>query len=273
MKNEKEEERELNVKSYTKLLNFYKIVLEPSFTDIRKNSETLLYDCFTNIFRYNNIVSNNGISFEKISLDTQHIFASICKTSDLDVLTEIKNKDGIKIEEDTDFILESYTYFYIDFKNFGLSVIKTQKIPSADGYIKNLINNNSVINLSIEPFKKSDKEIKDMIINSFSMSFYDNSDNFVELKNIDKNDCEISSFTFSAKLKKVKKNFVSDLLSKYRENKDIKKISVSTDTEEIDLIKNIFTKQVSIQLTKDYKKDFSRIEETLNKELIKIINT
>lgn len=210
---------------------------------------------------------------KKITLDDKHIFASICKTSDLDVLTEIKNSKGIEIEDASDFILESYTYFYIDFEQMGVSVIKTQKIPSSDGYIKNLIGKYSYINLSLEAFKKSDAEIKDMLINKISLSFYDNSQNFVELKHINSEDCEISEFKFEAKLKKVKNNFVKDLMNKYKNSKDIKKLSVSSDTEEVDLIKNIFTKQVSIELTKDYKKDFSKIEETLKNELFKIINT
>ena len=43
--------------------------------------------------------------------------------------------------------------------------------------------------------------------------------------------------------------------------------------EEVDLLKNIFTKQVCIELTKDYKKDFYKIEKALKNELFKIINT
>ena len=263
---------ELKVKSYKKLLNFYKIIFEPSFKDLSKSNSTILYECFDNMFKNNNIVSNEGITFEKISLDNNHVFASICRTSDLDVLTEIRNSKGTEIENTSDFVLESYTYFYIDFENMGVSVIKTQKIPSPDGYIKNLIGSNSYIHLSLEPFKKDDNEIKDMIINKISLSFYNNSQDFVELKHINNEDCEISEFKFEAKLKKVRKNFVSNLIDKYKNNKELKKLSVSSDTEEVDLIKSIFTKQVSIELTKDYKKDFSKIEETLKNELLKIIN-
>lgn len=270
--NKKKEENEIKVQSYKKLLNFYKIIFEPSFKDVNKTNNTILYDCFFNMFKNKDIVSNEGITFEKITLDDNHIFASICRTSDLDVLTEIKNSKGTEIEDTSDFVLESYTYFYIDFNQMGVSVIKTQKIPSPDVYIKSLIGNNSYIHISLEPFKKSDNEIREMVINKISLSFYDNSQNFIELKHINSEDCEISEFKFEAKLKKVKNNFVSDLINKYKNNKEIKKLSVSSDTEEVDLIKSIFTKQVSIELTKDYKKDFSKIEETLKNELFKIIN-
>lgn len=270
--NNKDTENELKVKSYKKLLNFYKIIFEPSFKDLSKTNNTILYDCFSSMFKNKDSVSNEGITFEKITLDNNHIFASICRTSDLDVLTEIRNSKGTEIEDTSDFILESYTYFYINFEKMGVSVIKTQKIPSPDGYIKSLISNNSFINLSLEPFKKNDNEIKDMLVNRISLSFYDNSQDFIELKYIDNEDCEISEFKFEAKLKKVKKNFVSNLMNKYKNSKEVKKLSVSSDTEEVDLIKSIFTKQVSIELTKDYKKDFSKIEETLKNELLKIIN-
>ena len=270
--NKKNENNMEKVRTYKKLINFYKIIFEPSFKDSNKDDKTILYECFYKMFENNNMVSNEGITFEKITLNKDHIFASICRTSDLDVLTEIRNSKGIEIEDTSDFILESYTYFYINFQEMGVSVIKTQKIPSPDGYIENLIGNNSYINLSLEPFKKSDEEIKEMIINKISLSFYDNSQDFIEFKHINRNDCEIADFKIEAKLKTVKKNFVSNLINRYKNNKEVKKLSVSSDTEEVDLIKSIFTKQVSIELTKDYKKDFSKIEETLKNELFKIIN-
>ena len=264
----KKDEDVINVKSYKKLLNFYKIIFEPCFKDVNKSNSILLYECFSNMFKNTNIVSNESITFEKISLDDNHIFASICRTSDLDVLTEIRNSKGIEVE---DIVLESYTYFYINFEEMGVSVIKTQKIPSPDEYIKSLIYNKSTINLSLEPFKKSDSEIKNMTINKVTLSFCDNANDFVELKHINSDDYEISDFKIEAKLKKVKTNFISNLIDKYKNSANIKKISVSSDTEEVDIIKSIFTKQVSIELTKDYKKDFSKIEETLKHELFKIV--
>ena len=43
VENKKKEEVELKVKSYKKLLNFYKIIFEPSFKDMTKDNKTLLY--------------------------------------------------------------------------------------------------------------------------------------------------------------------------------------------------------------------------------------
>lgn len=266
-----EESEVKNVKTYKKLVNFYRICMDPSFKNEYKDNPTLLYECFSNAFKNNTIISNDGISFEKITLDKSHVFASICKTCDLDVLTEIKNSNGTNLDDKFDVILESFTYFYIDFKKMGVSVIRTQKIPIVDEYICNLIRRYSFLNLHLEPFKKSNEEINQLNINKIMLSFSENID-FVELKNINKADYEISEFKFEAKLKKVKKNFLSNILTLYKNIDSIKKISVSTDTEEVDLIKNIFTKQVSIELTKDYKNDFPKFEQILKSELFKIID-
>ena len=99
-----------------------------------------------------------------------------------------------------------------------------------------------------------------MYINKIAVSFYNNSQDFIELKNINRDDCEITDFKFEAKLKKSKKSFISDLVNGYKGNKAIKKFSVSSDTEEVDMIKSIFTKQVSIEITKDYKKIFLKLK-------------
>ena len=36
----------LELKSYKKLLNFYKIIFEPSFIDKNQNINNILYECF-----------------------------------------------------------------------------------------------------------------------------------------------------------------------------------------------------------------------------------
>lgn len=124
--NKQNEDKKIKVQSYKKLINFYKIIFEPSFIDETKSKATILYECFTNIFKDTNIFSNGDITFEKISLDQNHIFASICKTSDLDVLTEIKSK-GIEIEDKSEYVLESYTYFILILIIWGDPLLKLKK--------------------------------------------------------------------------------------------------------------------------------------------------
>ena len=109
------------------------------------------------------------------------------------------------------------------------------------------------------------------MINSITMTFCD--DEFVELKDIDKSDCEFGEYTVSAKLNKVSKSFLPQLIKRFKDKSSLKKLAVSTENEDVDLIKNIFTKQVSIELTKNYKNDLDKIKNILKSELLKIINT
>lgn len=261
---------EENLKKYKKLINFYKIDVLPSFHEQGKNNSDLLHDVFFNTFSSNTSIVIDEINYEKISMNSNHFFGCVHRTSSIDILTEIKSKSNISLE-DADVFLESSTYFYIDFSNLGMSVIKTQKIPNAYEIIQNFISNKSSLNIEIVPFKKSDEEIKQLSITSISLKFQD--EDFVELKDINKNDCEFSEYTFSAKLKQVSSGFIPKLLTKFKDKPSVKKLTVSTDNEEIDLIRSIFTKQVSIELTENYKNDLDRIKNVLCSELLKIVNT
>ena len=269
MNNETEVTEEEKLKKYTKLINFYKIAVDPSFGMINKTEFEALYEVLNSTFTSQDLVTFEDIAFEKISIDKNHFFGCIHRNSTIDILTEIKSKSDITIESE-DIILESSTYFYVDFNYLGMSVIKTQKIPNPERFIEKLIYNKSALNITMAPFKKSDKEIKNLLATSFVMTFC--SDDFVELKNINKADCEFKEYTLSAKLKNSSPEFIRKLLE-YKNNSSLKKLSVSTNTEDVDLIKNIFTKQVSIELTKNYKNDLNKIKNTLSNELLKIINT
>lgn len=270
MKNENEAEvAEEKLKKYTKLINFYKIAVDPSFGMINRTESEALYDVFNSTFTTQDIVTFEDISFEKIFIDRTHFFGCIHRNSTIDILTEIKSKSDITFESE-DIILESSTYFYVDFNNLGMSVIKTQKIPNPERFIEKLIYNKSALNISMAPFKKSDNEIKNLLATSFTMTFF--SDDFVALKGINKSDCEFKEYTLSAKLKNSSPTFITKILE-YKNNSSLKKLAVSTDNEDIDLIKNIFTKQVSIELTKNYKNDLDKIKNTLANELLKIVNT
>lgn len=258
------------LKKYKKLINFYKIGILPSFCELNKTNRELLCDVFSNAFSNSNYATIDSIQYEKISIDSNHFFGCIHRISNIDILTEIKSKSNISLE-DEDIFLESCTYFYIDFNNLGMSVIKTQKIPNSSFFIEHFIKQKSSLNIEIVPFKKSDNEISQLLINSITMTFCD--EDFVELKDINNADCEFGEYTFSAKLKKVSPGFLPKILNKFKNKTTLKKLSVSTDTEDVDLIKNIFTKQVSIELTKNYKNDLTKIKNVLSTELLKIINT
>ena len=185
------------------------------------------------------------------------------------ILTEIKSVYDEKSIKNADIIIESYTYFLIDLNNLSMSVIKTQKIPRSDEYIKDLILKISPLNVVIAPFIKKEEEIKSMLANSFSLTFYDNSDKYIGLKQSSLFDCEFGELTIKAKLKNKNnnKNIMRNLINTFKGNSDVKSLSASTDSEDIDLLKSSFTKHVTIELSKDYKNDLDRIRQTLAKEL------
>lgn len=264
-------------KSYKKLINFYRIVVNPSFIESGKTPNNIIRDSLLNVFNKNAIFNLDDVTIEKISMCNDYIFGSICRKSDLDVLTEIKDAKDSKSINNTDIIIENYTYFYLNFNELASSVIKTKKIPSSDSYIKLLIEKNCSLNIEIAPFIKNQSEINSMLANSFSLTFFDNSNNYIGVKQTELYNCEFKELSIKATLKdknsKSSKDFVKNLVKVFKNNPDVKSLSASTDSEDIDLLRSSFTKHVSIELSKNYKNDLGKIQHVLEKELQFIIKT
>lgn len=254
-------------KTYKKVINFYKIQVDPSFINPNKSNSKILKEYIFKTFD-NDTFRLDNVIIRKIELDENYFFGSICRRSDLDILTEIKTKNNKDIK-DTDIIIENYTYFLINFNTLSMSVIKTRNIPKSDDYIRDLILKISPLNVSIAPFVKKDSEIKSMLANSFQLTFYDNSDKYIGVKQTGFSDCEFEELSIKANLKNKNnnKNFMKKLVDTFKGNPDVKSLSASTDSEDIDLLKNSFTKHVSIELSKNYKDDLDKIKQVLAKEL------
>ena len=103
------------------------------------------------------------------------------------------------------------------------------------------------------------------------MSFYDNNQDFINFNKALSESCEVVSSKISINISPKNPNIISNLVTKFSKHSSIKKMSISSDIVDIDLIKNIFTKHVDINLAKDHKDDLIYIEETLKFELLKII--
>lgn len=257
-------------KTYKKLINFYKILVDPSFYDANKTASDIIKECIIKTFRSQDTFQLDEIVIQNIELDNDYFFASICRQSDLDVLTEVKNAKNDKSINNADIIIENYTYFLINFKTLSFSVIKTKNIPKSDDFIKDFITKISLLNISVAPFAKTESEIKNMVANSFALTFYDNSNKYIGLKDTALYNCEFQELSIKAKLKDKNKNFITTLLRLFKGNSDVKSLSASTDSEDIDLLKNSFTKHVTIELSKNYKDDIHKIKEVLAKELFVI---
>lgn len=258
-------------KPYKKYINFYKIELCPSLTDLKDFNSNTLNTIFTNLYTKNKFVTIDDIKVEIIEKTDKYFFGCLHKKSDIDILTEIKSSiNGNNIDLD-ELIFEYITYFYVDYENMCISIIKTQRIQNSSTNIAKLLMRNSRYNFDILPFKKSENEIKQMIATGMKLSFIDTED-FVLLDDLNKDGCDFSQVNLQVKFKKTKNNFITKIIDKYKNNSNVKKLSISTESEDIDILKNTFTKQVAINLSKDFKEDLNSIRDALKDELFKIIN-
>lgn len=95
---------------------------------------------------------------------------------------------------------------------------------------------------------------------------------FVGLNGLEKMGCKVKNYNLKVTLDSVESKFSQKLLNFRSKNKEnIKKMSISTFNEDIDLLTNRFTKSVPIKLSNNYETDFSTIENTLKVELLKAI--
>lgn len=280
-------------KEYKKYINFGKLHLKES--TFISNEDTFIDEMkknFESKFAHNNefvldkkfdikteslVDREEKLSFKKITSSNDHFFGTFSRFStNKDVLTDIvDNKSNEKIDPDTIYF-EHNTLFYIDYGSKSISFIKTEHIKNVYPFLEAFINNNNILNISIIPLVKDDKEIVDSIITELEISFASvdiTADQpFVGLNNLEKMGCTVKNYKLNVTLDKVNSSFSSKLLhfrSKNREN--IKKMSISTFDEDIDLLTNRFTKSVPIKLSNNYEKDFTIIESTLKSELLKAI--
>lgn len=280
-------------KEYKKYINFGKLHLkeatlisnEETFIDEMKkrlesmfinNNEYLLdkiYDAKTERL----IDRKEKLSFRRITSSNNHFFGTFSRLSTTkDVLTDIMdNKSKEKIDPDSIYF-EHNTLFYIDYETKAISFIKTEHIKNVYPFLEAFINNNNILNLEIIPLIKKDTEIVESIVTDLEIAFatVDISQNqeFVGLNNLEKMGCKVKNYKLSVKLEKAKSGFTKQLLNFRSSNKEnIKKMSISTCDEDIDLLTNRFTKSVPIKLSNNYEKDFSTIEKTLKQELLKAI--
>ena len=217
------------------------------------------------------------LSFKKITSSNNHFFGTFSRFSNSkDVLTDIvDNESNEKIDPNTIYF-EHNTLFYIDYGSKSISFIKTEHIKNVYPFLEAFINNNNMLNISIIPLIKNDTEITESVITELEIALASvdikQDQPFVGLGNLEKMGCKVKNYKLKVTLDTVNSTFSSKLLnfrSKNREN--IKKMSISTSDENIDLLTNRFTKSVPIKLSNNYEKDFSTIESTLRSELLKAI--
>lgn len=280
-------------KEYKKYINFGKLQLkEPTFTSNENTFIDEMKKSFDSKFSHSNeyildkiydpkvnhlVDRVDKLSFKKINASNEHFFGTFSRFSNnKDVLTDIvDNQSNEKIDPDSIYF-EHNTLFYIDYNSKSISFIKTEHIKNVYPFLEAFINNNNMLNLSIIPLIKNDKEILESVITELNIALASvdipSEQEFVGLNNLEKMGCKIKNYKLKVTLDTVNSYFPSKLLSfRSKNRKNIKKMSISTFNEDIDLLTNRFTKSVPIKLSNNYEKDFSAIENALKSELLKAI--
>lgn len=280
-------------KEYLKAINFGKIKLQEStlisneenfirelkkslFNKFDKKNEYVINEMYDS--KQNKIIARSEkLVFTKLNASESHLFGTFPRISNTkDVLTDIvDNESQRKIDPETIYF-EHNTLFYIDFSTSSISFIKTQHIKNVYPFLELFLNNNNFLNVKIFPLIKTEQEIKETVVKSVNITCarqeIDTSSDFVELKKLEKIGCVIKDYKLTVNLETVNNSFPGNLLNLYNKNKkSVKKMSISTLNEDIDLLTNTFTKSVPIKLKNNYDQDYSTIEFTLKNELLKAI--
>ena len=280
-------------KEYKKFINFGKLYpFESTFfsneenlvselkKDIEKkfkSSNTYIIDTMFDSNQNKIIPREEKLTFTKISSAEDYFFGTFIRTSNSkDVLTNIIDNESNKKLDPNTFYFEYNTLFYIDYKNQAISFIKTEHIRNVYPFLEIFLNNNNFLNIKIAPLVKSEEEIKQSVITKVDITCSKVSINphvdFVEMKNLEKMGCVVKDYKLTVSLKEIKKGFSHHLLNFRDKNKEsVKRMSISTLNEDIDLLTNTYTKSVPIKLTNNYEKNYTVIENTLKEELLKAI--
>lgn len=216
--------------------------------------------------------------FTKLSSSDNHFFGTFSKVSNnKDVLTNIMYSESNEKIDPENIYFEHNTLFYIDFSKKAISFIKTIHIKNAYFFLELFLNNDNILNVQLLPLIKTEKDIRNSVINGLSISCAQNNDinpisDFVEMKNLERMGCTIKDIKISITFKEVKSHFSDSIMNfRNKNSNNLKKMSISTLNEDIDLITNTFTKSVPIRLNNNYEQDYSTIENILKAELFKAI--
>lgn len=280
-------------KEYKKFINFGSLYIsESTFAANEENFIEKLQKDIDNKFKTSNeyiidkiydskqektIDRNEKLEFTKLSSDDEHFFGTFTRVSNSkDVLTNIVDNQSNEKIDPSSIYFEYNTLFYIDYKKKAISFIKTEHIRNVYPFLETFLNNNNFLNIKIVPLIKSEQEIKESVITQVEIACarteIDSNTDFVELNNLEKMGCKVKNYKISVSLENVKSSFSTRLLDfRNKHSKNVKKMSISTLNEDIDLLTNTFTKSVPIKLNNNYEQDYQTIEFTLKSELLKAV--
>ena len=277
--------------SVNKLIKFYIINANPSFSFNGNNLNSKLYSIFKSGFK-------NGTDFYKLQFKNKELFFDIkdfnedflfgicsvaeeIKPTSMILQRDKKTNIAVPYTLDSESRLEAYTFFYIDFKKCRMTTITNKKIQKVNEALCKLIDvySNSTASVSILPEKN--KNIKNTLeklntIKNIEVEFMSTptpsevNNVFIDMEN----DFIIEKYKLNLKINKTSPTFIQKLigLKNSATEKNLSKINITGKNdygidEVVDLIENIYTKTVPLELTDDTVQNTEKVKENLKAAL------
>lgn len=270
-----------------KNIHFYRLVLE-------KTSQTNLFESIDTTFKkkvltfINNheetdlFQINNKNIFTLLSFDEHHLFGTFGNVSDVikGDHVRVRNRDDLSVEKISK-LLEVYTYYYLDLESFNIALLQNSKLSDFKEPFKSFISSHFRISsifekIEVVPLLSGDIPNivgKSIPLTAIKVAYTDNrlpENDFLSIKevvNIGSNDIQSASINIDLK-KNLKKNFFIKQFKK----KDYSELKLETDTEVIDLIGDVITKKISVEVNKDDLRNPDIIKNKLQTQLLLINN-
>lgn len=210
--------------------------------------------------------------FTLISFDKAHIFGNYGKLEDFGDGDHVRNrnKEDLSIE-DIEYLVETFSYFYIDLKKDDIVLIKRSGLPDIKKPLEKFLSTHFKISIGwkVEVIPEMSENIDNLKGKSvpvgkvkYSLSNENIPKNeFLSLNEISGiNNSDIVEATVGITLKQGTETFIDKMIDKSDKYRDLK---IENDEEEIDFIQNLVTKKVAISITKEQLKNQNDIKSLL----------
>lgn len=203
------------------------------------------------------VLSQNNKIFQLLSFDKNHIFASFGKVEDLKQGDHVRgrNKDNLQIEEFSHYI-ETFSYFYIDLNTNDIALIKRSGLPDIKKPLQSFLSLHFRIsgNWEVAVVPKLTENIENKIGKKVPVSRIKY---IVENNKIPDNEYlsinetlsitndDMTKVSVNIDLKQGKETIIDKAINKFS---NYSEMVIENDTETIDLVENIITKKLTIDI-------------------------
>ncbi len=279
------------MKSVNKIIKFYILRPSPTVSYNGNNLDLYIPEIFKSAFK-------GGENFCSINLDNRKLYFDIKKFDDLHmfgtfsalekiepssmILSRNKNthESAPFTTNDSEYQLEAYTFFYIDFCNKRMAAISSKKLPKIDRALHSFIWNNQSGSSplgDIEIYPERIDNLSEVLekfnsIKSLNLTFAQGQtkNNMENLFKSISNDFSVDTFDIKLKISKHGPSFIPSVLNYFKNSKRNELSKISLDyvndlglNETLNLIECLYTKNVAFALSDDILENQARIEEIL----------